>query len=140
MRARAGSTVSKRVTVAPPSARARVRAVRKMVSPSGMSGGLRAGLCQGGFGDVARLLDMEHLEAEGRGDEAGLFEGAGERVFARGASVDFADEQAGAAGLTAEGDFGELAGGVARVAGEGGLVLPQDDLDGRNSGAQGGTK
>src|ERR1035438_5097867 len=136
MRARAGSTVSKRVTVAPPSARARVRAVRKMVSPSGMSDELRAGLCQGGFGDVARLLDMEHLEAEGRWHEAGLFEEAGKRVFARRRIVDFADEQAGAASLTADGDFGELAGEFARVAGEVGLVLRQDDLDGGIAAAQ----
>src|ERR1035437_7575527 len=132
MRARAGSTVSKRGTVAPPSARARVRAVRKMVSPSGMSGGLRLS----GFRDVARLLDMEHLKAEGRGDEAGLFEEAGERVFARRRVVDFADQQAGAAGLTADGDFGELAGEFARVAGEVGLVLRQDHLDGRIAAAQ----
>src|ERR1035441_9071921 len=132
MRARAGSTVSKRVTVAPASARARVRAVRKMVSPSGMSGGLRGGLCQGGFGDVA------HLEAEGRWDEAGLFEEAGQEVFACRRIVDFADEQAGAAGLTADGDFGELAGEFARVAGEVGLVLRQDDLDGRIAAAQEG--
>src|ERR1035441_10861293 len=106
MRARAGSTVSKRVTVAPPSARARVRAVRKMVSPSGISGGLRLS----GFGDVGRLLDMEHLEAEGRWHEAGLFEEAGERVVAGRRVIDFADEQPGTAGLGAGGGLRERAG------------------------------
>src|ERR1039458_5944790 len=110
MRARAGSTVSKRVTVAPTSARARVRAVRKMVSPSGMSGGLRLS----GFRDVARLLDMEHLKAEGRGDEAGLFEEAGERVVAGRRVIDFADEQPGTAGPGAGGAHSALSGGVAR--------------------------
>src|ERR1017187_8573294 len=132
MRARAGSTVSKRVTVAPPSARARLRAVRKMVSPSGISGGLRLS----GFGDVARLLDMEHLQAEGRWHEASLFEEAGERVVAGRRVIDFDDEQPGTAGLAANGDFGELAGEFARVAGEVGLVLRQDHLDGRIAAAQ----
>src|ERR1039458_4086377 len=70
---RPGSSGPKEVTGAPPSARARVRAVRKIVSPSGISGGLRLS----GFGDVARLLDMEHLQAEGRWHEASLFEEIG---------------------------------------------------------------
>src|ERR1035438_6651944 len=74
MRASLGSTVSKRVTVCPPRARVRVRAVRKMVSPSGMSGGLGLGLGRRG------LLNMAHLETEWGRDEAGLFEEAGEEM------------------------------------------------------------
>src|SRR5450759_1397261 len=130
MRASLGSTVSKWVTVCPESARWSVRAVRKMVSPSGMSGGLRGGLRHGGLRDAA------HLEAERGGDEAGLFEEAREPVFASRSVVNFADEQAAAPGLAADSDFGERAGEFARVAGEVGLVLRQDDADCRIAAAQ----
>ena len=57
---------------------------------------------------------------------------AGRRV------IDFDDEQPGTAGLAADGDFGELAGEFARVAGEVGLVLRQQDADGRIAAAQEG--
>src|ERR1035441_3785048 len=123
MRASFGSTVSKRVTVCPPSARVRVRAVRKMVSPSGMSGGLR---------------NVAHLEAERGRDETGLFEEAGEEVVAGRGVIDLADEQAGAPGLAADGDLGERAGELAREAGAVGLVLRQDNPDGRIAAAQEG--
>src|ERR1035437_9060670 len=117
MRASLGSTVSKRVTVCPASARWSVRAVRKMVSPSGMSGRLRGGLRHVGLRDAA------HLEAERGGDEAGLFEESRQEVVARRGVVDFTDEQSAAPGLTADSDFGERAGEFARAAGEVGLVL-----------------
>src|SRR5665647_1278866 len=123
MRASLGRTVSKRVTVCPASARWSVRAVRKMVSPSGMSVRLRGGLRHGGLRDAARLLDMEHLEAERGGDEAGLFEEARQEVVASRSVVDFADEQAAAPGLAADSDFGERAGEFARQACALGLVL-----------------
>src|ERR1039457_2440326 len=113
MRASLGSTVSKRVTVCPPRARVRVRAVRKMVSPSGMSRsfGLRLGL--------RGLLNVAHLETEWGRDEAGLFEETGEEVVAGRGLIDFADEQAAAPGLAADGDFGQ---GLGELAGEAGAL------------------
>src|ERR1035437_1736334 len=122
MRPSLGSTVSKRVTVWPASARWSVRAVRKMVSPSGMSGRLWLG----GLRDAARLLDMKHLEAERGGDEAGLFEEARQEVFARRGAVDLADEQAAAAALPSDSDLGELAGQFARESRALGFVFRQD--------------
>src|SRR5271157_1183731 len=122
MRASLGSTVSKRVTVCPHNARVRVRAVRKMVSPSG----------------IGWLLDMAHLETKRGRDEAGLFEEAGEEMVAGRGFVDFADEQAGAAGLAADGDFGQGFGELAGEAGALGLVLRQQDADGRIAAAQEG--
>src|ERR1039458_9580709 len=126
MRDSLGSTVSKRVTVCPPRARVRVRAVRKMVSPSGMSGGLWLGLV--GLGRRG-LLNMAHLEAERGRDEAGLFEEAGEEVVAGRGVIDFADEQAAAPGLSADGDFGQGLGELAREAGALRFVLRQEDAD-----------
>src|ERR1039457_7390494 len=95
MRASLGRTVSNRVTVCPADARWRVRAVRKMVSPSGMSGGFR---------------DVAHLEAEGGLYEACLFEEARQEVIAGRRGVDFADQQSAAAGLPAGGAFRQEAG------------------------------
>src|ERR1039458_6478975 len=133
MRASLGSTVSKRVTVCPASARVRARAVRKMVSPSGMSGGLgRLGLGRRG------LLNVAHLETERGRDEAGLFEEAGEEVVAGRSVIDFADEQAAAPGLSADGDLGQGLGELAREAGALGLILWQEDADGRIAAAQKG--
>src|ERR1035437_4921266 len=82
------------------------------------------------------LRDAAHLEAERRWHEAGLFEEARQEVVARRSVVDFADEQAGAAGLAADGDLGELAGEFAREAGELGLVLRQEHADFRIAAAQ----
>src|ERR1017187_4381352 len=94
MRANLGSTVSKRATVCPPRARVRVRAVRKMVSPSGMSGGFRLGLAGLGFVGLGLgrrgRLDVAHLEAERGRDEAGIFEEAGEEMVAGRGVIDFA--------------------------------------------------
>src|ERR1039458_627876 len=132
MRASLGSTVSKRVTVCPPRARVRVRAVRKMVSPSGMSGGLGLGLGRRG------LLNMAHLETEWGRDEAGLFEEAGEEMVAGRGFIDFADEQAAAPGLPADGDFGQGLGELAGKAGALRLILRQQDADGRIAAAQEG--
>src|SRR5450631_2160843 len=102
MRTSFGSTVSKRVTVWPASARWSVRAVRKMVSPSGISVGFRKRRFRHhGFNDVA------HLQAERRLHESSFFQEAGEEVFAGRSFVDFPDEQAGAARLPADGDRGE---------------------------------
>ena len=83
-----------------------------------------SGCVASGFRDVA------HLQAERRLHEAGLFEEAGEEVFAGRGVVDFADQQSGAAGLAADGDLGERAGKFAGEAGAVGLVLRQDDADG----------
>src|ERR1035438_7485091 len=123
MRASLGSTVSNRVTVCPASARWIVRAVRKMVSPSGMSGGFR---------------DVAHLEVGRRNHEACLFEEARQEVIAGRPGVDFANQQSAAPRLAADGDFGERAGEFAREAGALGLVLRQDDADGRVAAAQEG--
>src|ERR1035437_6469924 len=84
----------------------------------------------GGFHDAA------HLEAERREHEAGLLEEAGEEVVARRGAIDFADEQAAAATLPPDGDLGELAGELAREAGELGLVLRQEYADFRIAAAQ----
>src|ERR1035437_7295339 len=130
MRASLGSTVSKRVTVCPARARVRVRAVRKMVSPSGMSGSFGLGL------GLRGLLNMAHLETERGRDEAGLFEEAGEAMVAGRDVIHFADEQAAAPGLSADGDLGELACEFARESGAIGLVLRQEDADGRIAAAQ----
>ncbi len=49
--------------------------------------------------------ESTHLEAHGGVDEASFFEEGREKMFARGSVVDFADEQAGAATLAADGEF-----------------------------------
>src|ERR1035438_3293256 len=81
---------------------------------------------------------MAHLEAERGRDETGLFEEAGEEVVAGRGVIDFADEQAAAPGLPADGDLGEFARELAGEAGALGLVLRQEDADGRIAAAQEG--
>ena len=83
---------------------------------------------------------MAHLQAERRLHEAGLFEEAGEEVFASRRVVDFADQQPGAPRLPADGDLGQRAREFPREAGAIGLVLRQDDADGRIAAAQEGGK
>src|ERR1051325_11678067 len=97
-RASFGSTVSKRVTVCPPIASCSVRAVRKMVSPSGIDVGFLGGIDY-------RRGHATHLETERAADEAGLLQQRRQEVLARGRVVDFADQQTGAAPLPAMRDI-----------------------------------
>src|SRR5664279_4226662 len=130
MRSSLGSTDSKPVTLCPASARCRVRAVRKMVSPSGISGCLRYRW----FGNPP------HLETDGGRHEAGLFQEACQEVIASRSFVDVADEQAAAAALPANGDFGKLAREFAGKAGALRFVLGQQYLYGGIAPAQKGRK
>src|SRR5580700_1406872 len=81
--------VSNAVTCFPARACCRARAARKMVSPSGMVLGLRAGGLDG-------REQAAHAEAEGRCLKACVHEKAGEEVKMRGLSIDGGDEQAAA--------------------------------------------
>ena len=73
-------TVSKLVTIWPASARCSVRAVRKMVSPSGIV--IRAS--SGGSGAAAPECATRRIcKPSGDEHEAGLFEEARQEMFAR---------------------------------------------------------
>ena len=82
--------------------------------------------------------DSTHLVAEGAGGEAGFFEEAGEEMFARGLVVDVADEEAGAAALAADGEFGEFFGEFAGELGALGFVFGEEDSDGGIAAAKEG--
>ena len=90
----------------------------------GVGGGIVGVLCGHDRGDAA------HLVAEGAGGEAGFFEEAGEEMFAGGLVVDVADEEAGAAALAADGEFGEFFCQLAGELGAFGFVFGEEDLDG----------
>src|SRR6516165_1503373 len=115
-RARCGRTVSNRVTGQPASARSSVLAVRKMVSPSGTSGGLRdvrVAVCVGVFGLAKRVLERlyaAHLKAERGVKEAGFFQVTRQEMLAGRLLVDFTDKQAAAPALAADGQLGEFLG------------------------------
>src|SRR5215470_1274411 len=135
-RARSGRTVSNRVTGHPARARSSVLAVRKMVSPSGTSGGLRdvrIAFFVGVFGrrglgkHVLKWGDTAHLKAERGVQEAGFFEVTRQEVLAGGLVVDFADEQAAAPALAAHGQRGEFLGELAGEAAALGFGLRKKD-------------
>src|SRR5450432_1323014 len=96
-RERRGRTDSNEVTVCSASARFRVRAARKMVSPSGMSRSFlnvwRVFVFDflGGFFGNDQRLSPAHLVTQHGIDEACLLQNRGQKMFAGGRIVDFAN-------------------------------------------------